>query len=230
MKISAYTRKARIYPTLLTGVPGIVLINLLTIRYFSDQLKDVIAILPMLVNLGLSAAFLFLLVQVNRFIAKELFQRFYFDDEMNMPTTNHLLWKDPIFNEEIKLQIRSKILSKYGIYLMGKSDEMTNEYASRKQIATAVSQIRNSLRGNKLLLQHNIEYGFFRNLIGGCVVAIIASIGILILGQIEKIDQLKILGVISLSLYIFPIFFSSLILKRYGNYYSKILFEQFLSL
>lgn len=43
---------------------------------------------------------------------------------------------------------------------MDEESETLNELTCRKQVVTAVSQIRNSLRENKLLLQHNIEYGF----------------------------------------------------------------------
>lgn len=71
----------------------------------------------------------------------------------------------------IKEKLRAKIKEKYYIELYNQIDESQNLATSRKRVAFAVSQIRNSMRDNSLLLQHNIEYGFFRNLIGGCILA-----------------------------------------------------------
>ena len=51
-------------------------------------------------------------------------------------------------------------------------------------IARVVGQIREMMRDNKMILQHNIEYGFFRNLLGGCVVASIISVALLIIALV----------------------------------------------
>ena len=225
-----YYIKARLFPTILTVVPLLIFVNLILSKFYFDNLKDILSVLPLITHLGLSTALIFFMVQINRLISKEIFQRFYFQDELKMPTTNHLLWTDSFFESQIKEKIRSKIHSKFGIVLMTNLEESTNELKSRKQIVTSVSQIRNSLRDNKLLLQHNIEYGFFRNLIGGCLLAIFFSIAIVVFGYVKEIQSLKITGFTLLLIYIIPIIFSKPTIKRFGNYYSKILYEQFLSL
>ena len=53
--------------------------------------------------------------------------------------------------------------------------EEDNDDEERKQIINAVAQIRNNTRGNVLLLQHNIEFGFMRNLIGSSLLAFLIS-------------------------------------------------------
>ena len=113
---------------------------------------------------------------------------------------------------------------------MSKEEEEADEQNARKQICIAVSQIRNSLRDNKLLLQHNIEYGFFRNLLGGCLIAFVFSICILVNGIVEAETGLRVTGIVLSIIYLIPILLSSLIIKRFGNYYSKTLYEQFLSI
>jgi hypothetical protein len=193
-------------------------------------LKEIFLILPLITGLGLSASLLFLMVQINRFVAKEVFQRFYFQEEIRMPTTNHLLWTDTFFDTSIKEKIRSKIQIKFGLTLMTHEEETLNEPKSRKQIVTAVSQIRNCLRNNTLLLQHNIEYGFFRNLLGGCLVSIIFSISILIYGLFENKSSMMHTGIFLTIIYAIPIILSKPIIRRFGNYYSKILYEQFLTI
>jgi hypothetical protein len=230
MTLNSYYIRARLFPTILTIIPVIIFLNKIIAPFYYDTLKEALNILPLITNISLSTALLFLMVQINRLVSKEVFQRFYFKDEIQMPTTNHLLWSSVFFENSIKNKIRSKINDKYGIALMTQEEEKADEQNARKQVCIAVSQIRNSLRDNKLLLQHNIEYGFFRNLLGGCLIAVIFSIVILIYGFTKEEIGLKITGIILFVIYFIPILFSNPIIKRFGNYYSKILYEQFLSL
>jgi hypothetical protein len=230
MMTNPYFIRARLFPTVLTVIPLLIVVNKVVSALYYESLRNIYDVLPFITNLGLSAALIFLCIQINRLLAKEIFQRLYFTEEINMPTTNHLLWKDSFFDKSIKDNIRSKIKDKFGITLMSDTDEVSNEITSRKQITTAVSQIRNSLRGNKLLFQHNIEYGFFRNLIGGCLLAVICSIILILWGQYRNESSIKITGIILLCIYLIPILFSRFLIRKFGNYYSKILYEQFLTL
>ncbi len=224
-----YYTKARLFPSILTVIPLLILVNNLTKLYLHDSLLQINEVLPWVTDLGLSGALVFLMVQLNRLLSKEVFQRFYFQDEMKMPTTNHLMWNNSFFSKSIKEKIYKKINKKFEIQLLSEAESNENELEARKRIVTTVSQIRNSLRENKLLLQHNIEYGFFRNLLGGCLFALIFSIGILITGLISTSTALKITSFVMFSIYLIPVLFSAPIIKRFGNYYSKVLFEQFLS-
>lgn len=230
MAINNYYFKARLFPTVLTSIPAIIFYNKFVASLYHDKLENIFSALPTITDVIFSSAIIFLLVQINRFLSKEIFQRLYFQDELKMPTTNHLLWSDTFFEKTIKDKIRSKILSKFKIQIQNVSKEQADELTSRKQIVAAVSQIRNVLRDNKLLLQHNIEYGFFRNLIGGAVIALPFSIAIFIYGIIIAEQDLKIIGITLVFIYLIPLIFSKPIIKRFGSYYSKILYEQFLSI
>lgn len=230
MTKSSYYLQGRLFPTVLTVIPLLILVNTFVSDLYYETLKNIFQVLPTITNLGLSAALLFLMVQINRFVSKEVFQRFFFMDEINMPTTNHLLWSDTFFDNSIKEKIRLKISKKFDINLLTELEELTDEKKARKIIVSAVSQIRNVLRDNKLLLQHNIEYGFFRNLLGGCLIAIIFSFAIITYGFVIKDYSIKLTGIIFSIIYSLPVLFCSQIIKRYGNYYSKILYEQFLTL
>ena len=113
---------------------------------------------------------------------------------------------------------------------MNEVDEQQNYHSARKLIATAVSQIRNALRGNSLLLQHNIEYGFWRNLIGGSLIALFFSTIIILYGYIQDLPDQITVGLICFVVFLIPVMLSKLIIRYYGRYYTKILYEQFLSL
>ena len=129
----------------------------------------------------------------------------------------------------IKTKIEAKIKSKFEIDLFSSSDEFADEIAARKLIVTTVSQIRNILRDNSLLFQHNIEYGFFRNLIGGSFLAFIVSVIIIVLSYFNNDVNTRNIGFILAGTYFLPIILSKFIIKKYGKYYAKILFEQFLT-
>lgn len=113
---------------------------------------------------------------------------------------------------------------------MNMDQENMDELKSRNQIKIAVSQIRNSLRTNKLLFQHNIEYGFFRNLLGGSLFAVICSIIIIVFAILQREIALQNTGIILVFIYVVQVILSKVIIKKLGYYYSKTLYEQFLTL
>lgn len=229
MLTNSYFYRARLFPALITSIPMLIFVNKIIAVQYSDILKNVYDILPFIAHLGLSGAVIFLCVQINRIVAKEIFQRFHFREELFMPTTNHLLINNTYYPITVKEKIRSKIKKEFKIILADAQSEVQDENNARKIIATAVSQIRNNLRGNNLLLQHNIEYGFCRNLIGGSLIALIFSIAIFGYGAYNKSEDQFVIGIICFFVYLIPIILNKYIIRRYGDYYSKILFEQFLS-
>lgn len=230
MAINSYYLKARLFPTVLTSVPAIIVYNKYVGTLYHDKLENIYIALPTITNTILSGAIIFLLVQINRFLSKEIFQRIYFKDEINMPTTDFLLKSNNELESSIKQKIEDKIQSKFGITLLSAVEESTDEPRARKLIVTTVSQIRNVLRDNTMLLQHNIEYGFFRNLIGGSFLAFIISIIIVITSHCTNDLTTRNLGWILTAIYFLPILLSKVIINRYGKYYAKILFEQFLTI
>jgi len=230
MTNNSYYLKARLFPTVLTSIPAIILYNKFVATLYHSNLEKIFSALPTITDITLSAAIIFLLVQINRFVSKEIFQRLFFKDEINMPTTNLLLKSNTELEDSIKTKIEDKINDRFKINLLSKEDEAQDEKRARKLIATTVSQIRNSLRDNTLLLQHNIEYGFFRNLIGGSFVAFLASIVIMVLSHALGDIVTRNLGITLTILYFLPILFSKIIIDRYGKYYAKILYEQFLTI
>ena len=229
MAINSYYLKARLFPTVLTSVPAIILYNKYVASIYYEKLASIYSALPTVTDVILSSAIVFLLVQINRFLSKEIFQRLYFKDEIHMPTTNLLLKTNGELEMSIKQKIEDKIKTKFDITLLSSIEESADEPRARKLIVTTVSQIRNILRDNSLLLQHNIEYGFFRNLIGGSFLAFVLSIIILVSSYCSGDIATRNLGIILTSIYFLPIILSKVIINRYGKYYAKILYEQFLT-
>lgn len=229
MTINTYYLKARLFPTILVSIPAIILYNKFIATMYHDKLENIYSGLPTVTDVMLSSAIVFLLVQINRFLSKEIFQRFYFNDEINMPTTNLLLKSNSKLETSIKEKIEEKIKNNFNINLLSTIEESADEIRARKLISISVSQIRNTLRDNSLLLQHNIEYGFFRNLIGGAFLAFIISLIIVLFSHYDNDITTRNLGWILSLVYFTPILLSKVIIKKYGQYYAKILYEQFLT-
>ncbi|HBX51111.1 MAG TPA: hypothetical protein DEH02_08610 [Bacteroidales bacterium] len=230
MAVNTYYIKARLFPTVLTSIPTLILYNKIVASLYHDKLQNIFVALPTITDVLLSSAIVFLLVQVNRFLSKEIFQRLYFKDEQYMPTTNLLLKSNTELEVSIKQKIEDKIKSKFDIKLLSRVEESVDEQRARKLIVSTVSQIRNCLRDNAMLLRHNIEYGFFRNLIGGSFLAMVISLILIIYSHFTNDFSIRNLSVILGVIYFFPILLSKFIINRYGKYYAKILFEQFLTL
>jgi|SRR6185312_2960226 len=229
MKVDTYYFKARLFPTVITSIPLFVFVIQVLKPLYGESLKNIFDILPMLTSLGIYAGLVFLSVQINRFVSKEIFQRFFFKEDIDMPTTNYLLWSNVFFAVDTKKAISEKIFSSFNITLLNPAEEQQDDLRARNLIVHAVSQIKNKLRNNAVLFQHNIEYGFIRNLIGGSLIAVLFSIAIIIYAIIYRDGTLRNTGLILLIIYSLPIIFSKMLITKYGRYYAKVLYEQFMS-
>jgi len=230
MKFDFYFYRARLWPALLTSIPGLIFINRILVPMLGPGLREILSVIPWVAHFGLSFALIFLLIQINRFLAKEIFQRCYFKEERNMPSTNFLLWKDSFFDEQVKVSLINKIHNKFNISIPDRISEASNELKSREIIVSAVSQIRIILEGNRMLFRHNIEYGFIRNLLGGCLMAVLFSALLYIVGVNNQQPGLTTVGSMFTIIYLIPLLISQILLRRYGKYYAKILYEQFLAI
>lgn len=179
-------------------------------------------------NITISIVLLYLLMQINRFLGKFLFEKNMFKNELEMPTTNFLLFSNTEFSEEYKIKIREQIKSDFQIELPNEFMENQNIIETRKRVVEAVGLIRQKVKNGRLLLQHNIEYGFARNLIGGAIIGLMMSVFDIIYFY-NNAD--KLIGGISIAL---SILFSILliihkpIIKHLGNQYAKRLFQEYL--
>lgn len=220
-----YYLRARLFPRMLTIVPLIALYICYIAPEWNSLLQSIWSMMPVITGISLSVATIFLLVQVNRYVSKVVFQNLFYKDEIYMPTTEFLMPLDEQDGAMVQRRIYNKIFQRYGINVSSDLEELCTELKKRKYIVTIVARIRKDLRGNKMLLQHNIEYGFFRNLAGGSLVALLSSIIFLVMGYLN--NSYVTLGWTFVSIYILSIVMSCFIMCSYGKNYAKVLFEEF---
>ena len=228
MKIDNYSLKARYFPAVLSMVLPVFAFNFFyTSELFGEFVADFIGA-KILSNLTISTIILFLVSQLGRIIGK-VFEEIYFEDESKFYTTIYLTYKDSKYPDSYKEQIATKIKDDFDIELLGKEDEDANYSRATKVITVAISHIRKKLFNNKFILQHNIEYGFLRNLVGGSVIGIIlAVLNIYFFRFIENIELARSISLTLVIIYLVIILTSKYTLKLLSRSYAKILIREYM--
>jgi hypothetical protein len=174
-----------------------------------------------------SAALVYFMMQVNRLIGLEIFQRWVSQDELNFPTTRWLLADDTEMSAAQRESIKQKIQRDFQVALLPES--MGDNVQVRRHNADIVGRIRGYVGSPPKLLQFNIEYGFFRNLIGASVLVLAAGLANAYLYS----EQLLPEWVYRLSL-AYSFFAGILvclarpIIERLGTQYARVLFQTYL--
>lgn len=226
MSFDTYTIIARIFPLLISAAPLIILSSFVVDRELSDMFKG----FKWVGDVTLSVLIVYLLSQVNRLIAIELFEKKYFKDQMNMPTTNLLLHSDSIYSDEFKMKVRERVRADFKIELPTHEEELADEARSRKRIVEIVGLIRNKVGKGQLLIQHNIEYGFVRNLISGSVIGLIASaVDIYLFRYYYISNKAFTVSIITAVFFGAVLLLSKYLINRYGYLYAKRLFQEYLT-
>lgn len=221
-----YTLKARIYPAIIVMVPMLVLYNLAfdeQLRKFTDNILSV----KLVGSIGLSAVLMYFLAQANRVISKFVFEKALFRNERHFPTTSFLLYSDGELSKAYKEKIRAKIEADFSMTLPDRAAEEEDSEGTRKMLADAVGLVRSKVGSPKLLLQHNIEYGFVRNLIGGSVFGFaVAGVGTVLFIEPQWAHYLLIGLAVAYGLLLL---FGRWLMRMFGGLYAKRLFNSYIS-
>ena len=229
MKFNSYTLTARIFPAILSAIPFFAL-HFYYLRPILGEFWNELLGFQVVTDVTLSLVFLFLLLQLNRLVAKELFEKRFFQDGLYLPTTDFLIHLDSYFSPEYTRRIHAKITNDFGITIPSLREESENPNRSRSIIKEVMGLIRNKIAEGRLVSQHNAEYGFFRNLVGGAFVALVMSIANIIIFWSFEIDGTAIwVSAVSSFIYLIIVLFGKKIITFAGRGYAKILIEEYMS-
>jgi hypothetical protein len=227
MNSTEYYIKARLFPTVISLIPFGVLFYF-GLRFKLTGFFEFIDGFKWVGDIGIWVILIYLLSQINRFFSKVLFEDRIFKNQQYFPTTTFLLHSDNFFSRREKELIHVKIMNDFNVRLYTETEEAEDEHEARRVAVSAVSRIRNATRDSALLLQHNIEYGFIRNLIGGSILALTTSSFSIF--YFLKFHPNKVAMIISLILaicFFFLLALAKTIIKKYSKDYAKMLFEQY---
>jgi hypothetical protein len=230
MKFDSYTVKARVLPALLSAIPFFVL-HFYYLSPTLGQFWGAFLALKIGSDATLLIAFVFLLVQLSRFFSKHLFENRLFADGYQLPTTDYLLHADSHYSPEYTKQIHARIKLDFGILVPSEKRESADVHRSRQVISEAVSHIRAKVGAGRLTAQHNAEYGFIRNLVGGAIIAALISIlNIVVFRTISPNRTALALSIVLAVLYSALLLFSTTLIRAFGYSYAKILMQEYMTL
>lgn len=173
-----YIRVARVYPAVLGMLPPCILLTMCMGEWFSQYQALVGNVKWVLCLIGgtvlVSMAVGYVIREIVKETSKWLFQyRLFKMDETEMPTTKMLLWQNAAISPDYHKVIAAKVKATFGIQLPTRVEEKTDPYMAKKIITEVVNQIRQYCRGDEILRQYNIEFGFCRNYLGASVWSIL---------------------------------------------------------
>lgn len=220
---SKYTIQARFFPTLLSAIP----ILFFQYCFFDEEISSFFSFLGKIEIAGditLSIVILYFVAQLNRILSKSFFEQ----EETHMPTTEFLLLKNLEYSKEYKQKIYEKLEKDFDLKLPSKSSQEKDDTKSRKRISEAMSLARKRVGSGKLLLQHNIEYGFWRNLSGGSILAILFSTITIYLSFVASKSTLLIFSVALFFAFFIILIFHKFFIGRVGKMYARVLIQEYM--
>lgn len=220
-----YNIQARIYPTILCAIP-ILLFQYFFLNQEISNFLDFLGNLKFAGDITISVVILYFISQINRFISKTYFEK----EEIYMPTTDLLLLSNSEYSKEYKQKIYQKLEKDFNLQTPTTKDQKENELNSRKRIAEIMSLTRKKVGTGKLLLQHNIEYGFWRKFIGGSIWAILFS-GINIYFSFMQLNKpILIVSIMLLILYLIILILNKFIIGKTGKMYARVLIQEYMEM
>ncbi len=229
MKFNAYNLTARIYPAIIASIPFYVF----QFFYLSPTLGqfwgDLFGI-QIASDATIVLALLFLLVQLDRYVSKQLFQNKMFARGLAFPTTDYLLHFDSHFSQPYRTQIHAKIKSDFNIDIPSREEEKRDPAYARKIINEAVGRVRVKVGDGKLVGQHNAEYGFARNLAGGAAIALVMSVADAIFFFAFHTVIATWFSVALIVIYFLIIVFSKQIINAFAHHYAEKLIDEYMAI
>ncbi|AKM82924.1 hypothetical protein A2422_03050 [Candidatus Woesebacteria bacterium RIFOXYC1_FULL_31_51] len=230
MKFDRYDIFARALPAVLASVPFFILHYFLFSPALGAFWGELLG-LKVASDVTFVFALLFLAMQFNRIVSKEVFEKRMYGDGLKFPTTNFLLHLDSYFSSDYTQKIHNRIESDFSINIPTRYSETKDEDKSRKLIAEAISHIRVKVGKGNLLGQHNLEYGFVRNFSGGNVLAsAVSMLDIIIFKWIYPNNTALSVSIVSFFIYFTLSLLAGKMIESVGRSYAKVLIQEYMAL
>ncbi len=228
-QFDGYTVYARLLPGVLSALPLFILWFFLARETHWKDLLDYVLGLKFAGAISLSAAFLYFYSQFIRITSKH-FERKYFTDRRGFPTTYLMLYSDKTFSADYKNKFRERVKRILKLEPLAEDEEAAQGREAINRLNEAFNHIRLKVGSGKLVLQHNIWYGFARNLIGGAIFASIFCVADIVLGYfVFRDSMLVIVSGVLLVVYVAILAFHKPILFQNGEAYARQLISEFMA-
>lgn len=219
-----YEIETHYYPALLNSIPF-----LLLGYYFLSNIDSAFwshAATATIGGIGIASALYWLQMSMCRAVGKVL-ENTIFDSGKKIPTTELLLLSDSRCSSDRKNSIARKVEKDFGIRLKGRLEDTNDD---RIFINEAVGQIRTKMgRKNALIAQRNRQYGFVRNMLGGTLLAEIASLLGVVISIVTGNDTALNLSIVFAIMYGILAAVMFMLLRFTGVQYAMALYDEYLA-
>lgn len=221
-----YSIFAKQIPAIISSIP----IMAIYFFFFKNNLDEFMKFLngfQYIKDISLLIIFIFVVFFFSRHISKYIFEDIIFDKKRKFPTTEFLVPTNNVLSKSIQNKIYSMIESDIGIKIISDDSSENTDTEIRKRIIEATKYISNSIGNGKYVLNKNIEYGFFRNLIWWSVIAFCFSL----YGVIISTYPSNSFNIFLLFIWIYwgIVALSQLVLRNLANTYAETLFWEYIS-
>ena len=179
-----------------------------------------------------SIAVLFIWSLTIREISIKHFQEKYFtgDEARGFPTTYLMAYTNGTFSDCYKDKYRKLVLDRFDFKLLNKEEEEADPIEAKKRLNEATELVKEVIKEGRLVLDHNIRFGFFRNFVGGTIVSMPLCVALIILGVfwVENYKSLSIILGILFCFYLVLFILRKPILVSNGEAYAKKLLAEFI--
>ena len=155
-----YTIKARVWPSFLICSPVLIFGPIVAFKVF-DLVQACVG------SAIIGSAIIALMSAVIRQLGVSQ-EAHLFEIWGGPPSTKIMRWRDKRWSQEYKIKMHALVKDRLGIELLSDNAERKDPKTADKITAEAFMILRNKLRGNSKILNHqdNIDYGFARNIYG----------------------------------------------------------------
>lgn len=230
IKFDTYTTYARLFPALISSVPVFVIWYFIIREPDWKGLLEFVSSLKVLGGISLSLIFLYFYSLFIR-ITSKYFERRYFTCARGFPTTYFMLYEDKTYSSDYKDKFRERAKKALKLEPLDAAGEQLNPLEARSRISECFNHIRLKVGGGKLVLKHNIWYGFSRNLVGGAIYgSLFCSCNAFIGRFIFHSAPLVIVSLTLFVAYVSILLFRRAILFQNAEAYAKQLISEFMSI
>jgi len=227
LKMEKYTIKARYFPSIITAIPYTIIWHYLISNEIIDYFNFINSI-SWISDISFLVVVTYFLSQINRIVGKFVFEKWYFKKDKDLPTTIALTCNSWIISRETFSKLEKTVKNDFDLSLPNEQELNDDEKNSKLRIIEIVGQIRNKVKDWRLLLQHNIEYWFWRNLIWGIPIMILIWWVWLYFLSTKWIGWWFWIMLIILSLWLVILILSKFILNKLGKQYAEVLIQEYL--
>jgi hypothetical protein len=230
MKFDTYTIQARFFPALVSSVPIFILWYFIIREPDWKGFLEFILSMRFLGGISFSLIFLYFYSQFIR-ITSKYFERKYFTAAKGFPTTYFMCYDDQTYSSDYKDKFRERVRKTLKLQPFDAAEEKVNPAEARSRITECFNHIRLKIGDGKLVLKHNIWYGFSRNLIGGAIYGVIFCTCNIITGFfLLKAVPLAIASLLLLIIYLSILAFRRAIMFQNAEAYARQLISEFMSI